>query len=157
MGFTHILTHYVTTSLFYLCLFPNNFYSSSTRTCSWLHNVHILKVTYFSVYAPSLVIFRKDISSWCNIKRFAIKSSHALNISPHQIFSSDAPAAGKMVYMLKLVYVLYSISFKKTRPKYIPGTSGTYKMKTCHFKCIYNTVVSMSRIMNLKTELLSRA
>jgi hypothetical protein len=138
-----VFAYNVTTPLFDLLLLAYDFDSSAARASCWFHNVHVFKLTDFSVNAPPFVIIWQNVSSWSNVEGFAVKTSHSLHILPHQVFASNAPAPCKVICVLKLVYILYSVCLKQACPQYIPRVSLADKMESGHFKGINNAVISM--------------
>lgn len=133
MWLAYVFTDYVATPFFNLLFLTNNSNTPTTWACCRFHYVHTFELTYFSVYAPSFVIIRKYVCHRSYIKSFTIKSPHPLNILPHKIFSTNAPTSSKVVCMLKLIYSLNAIYFKKTSPQNIPLISWCYKVKASHF------------------------
>ena len=122
----------------------------STTCSNRLHNVHILEVVYFSVNAPALIVFWHDVSGWTDIESFAVKTPHALYISPHIVFSTDCPRACKVVDVLIRIQILKPALLEEASPCNIPVRAG-HVAEACHFKRVHNTVVGVGRLRYLET------
>lgn len=120
MWLVQVFTDNGATAFLDFLLLANNFNTSSTRTGSRFHNIHILEIAHLPVNHPPFIILRENICPRCNIKCFAMQSSHSQNVSPHQVFTPNTPGSSKMVSFLKLVHIFNAIYFKQSGPKHIP-------------------------------------
>lgn len=143
MGLMQVLADDVAGALFDSLFFANYFDSTATGASCGLHDVHALITVHLSVNQPPLVILGENIGCRRNVKCFAIDSPHSLNILPHKVLSSDAPAASKVIRSLEFVYVLYSVYFEKSGPQQVPVAAGSVT-EAGHFETIDHTVVSVS-------------
>ena len=87
----HIFRYDIATSFLYLLVLANHTDASTATGRTRFHDVHVLEVVDFSIDLPPLVILREDISGRTDIKSFAMKTFHPLDIAPHVIFSTYCP------------------------------------------------------------------
>ena len=72
----------------------------------------MFEVCSLSINVPSLIILWENIGGWRNIKKFAIKPTTSLHVTPHQIFAAEAPTARKMINVLVLVGFIDATGFE---------------------------------------------
>ncbi len=63
----------------------------------------MFEVCHLSIDVPSLIVLWENIGGWRNIKKFAVKPTTSLHVTPHKIFAAEAPTASEMVSVLVLV------------------------------------------------------
>jgi hypothetical protein len=145
MRLAHIFWYYIPGSTFYLLFFSYYLNTSSTRTRSWFHDVHVFKVCHSSICLPSFVVFRKNVSHGCYVKKRTIQSSITDYISPHRIFTPHTPTTCEMIDLLEFINIFYPVSFEVASPKYIPIWT-CWILETCDFQWVYHAVISMCTI-----------
>lgn len=156
MWIRDILTHHIPLFLWNLRFWSNNFDTLSAWTCWWFHNIHMLISGWFSFKTELSIVIREYVCLWtecefCSIS--LIESSCSRNIFPHQIFAAYLVALWKMINFLVLWCIFELILLTHPSEQDVPfATVGWYNPKASCFACVYDWVIDVSAVMNLKSK-----
>jgi hypothetical protein len=83
MWLRYITTYDKTITFIDILFFADNFDSAAATGSCWFHNVHVLKVANLPFQDEAFVVFREHVSCRCDVERFAVKTPHPLDVTPH--------------------------------------------------------------------------
>ena len=137
---------------FHFLLAANDFDSTPTWLCTWLHNIHVLVVIGFSIHRKLSEIIGEEVSLGAEII-LGENSSHPTEVLPHHIFATNLERLREMIYLLVFSSFFHEFRFRLTSPLNVPfrAVGSNYSTTTC-FQWVNDRVINMSRFGYFETK-----